>query len=120
MHVVVCWWDLSGSAQTIETLRVFLREQGIEPFTAYRGLRLKSWISDPATDRWGAVFLWETAEDALAPMPPQATELIGYPPTHCDSFDVEANVEGIHSGADLTRLGLVFAAAPAPTHAPLM
>ncbi len=115
MHVVVCWWDLSESEQTIESLRVFLREEGIAPFTRYRGLRLKSWISDAAAGRWGAVFLWESAEDAEAPMPPQATDLIGYPPTHSYAFDVEANVEGIHSGADLSRLGLVFAAAPAHT-----
>lgn len=109
MHAVVCWWDLTESEQTVESLRVFLRDEGIEPFTHYRGLRLKTWISDAQTRRWGAVFLWETAEDAKAPMPPRATELIGYPPTHNWSFDVEANVEGLHDGADLSRLGLVFA-----------
>ena len=113
MHVVVCWWDLSESTQSIESLRVFLRDEGIEPFTRYQGLRLKSWISDPFANRWGAVFLWESVEDAQAPMPPRATELIGYPPTHMYAFDVEANVEGIHSGADLTQLGLVFAGVPA-------
>jgi hypothetical protein len=112
MHAVVVWWDLTESTQTIESLRVYLREEGIEPFSQFKGLRLKYWISDQATNRWGAAFLWESVEASTVPMPPKATELIGYPPTHSFAFDVEATVEGIHSGADLAALGLVFDRSP--------
>ncbi|MCX4824942.1 hypothetical protein OG883_34820 [Streptomyces sp. NBC_01142] len=111
MHAVVVWWDLAGSGQTIESLRGFLRDEAVDRFSRIEGLRLKFWISDAATDRWGAVLLWESAEAAAAPLPSRAAELIGRPPVVRFSFDVEATVEGVH---DITALAGRGAALEAP------
>ncbi|MGW6569655.1 hypothetical protein [Streptomyces sp. NPDC054975] len=108
MKATFSWWDLSGSDQTIDSLRDYLREEGVDPWTEIHGLRLKFWISDRGTNRWGAVMLWDSAADLTAPMPPnRATELIGYPPTERMSTDIEAIVEGLHSG-QLAERGLAF------------
>lgn len=96
MRAIISWWDLSGSDQTIESLRDHLRDDGVQPWTEVRGMRLKFWISDPQTNRWGAVMLMDGTADPTAPMPPnRATELIGYPPTLRMAADVEAVVEGL-------------------------
>lgn len=108
MRAVVVWWDLSDSDQTIESLREFLREEAVDRFAAFRGLRLKLWISDPETQRWGAILLWESAEAAAQPLPTRAMELIGHKPTHISGFDVEATTEGIHAMAELAGRGLAF------------
>ncbi|BCJ69449.1 hypothetical protein [Polymorphospora rubra] len=108
MKASISWWDLSGSGQTIDSLRVYLREEGVQPWEQVHGMRLKFWISDRQANRWGAVMLWESTADLTAPMPPnRAAELIGYPPTHRMTTDVEAIVEGIHSGGLLDG-GLAF------------
>lgn len=108
MKATISWWDLSGSHQTIDSLRDYLRDEGVEPWTEVNGMRLKFWISDRETNRWGAVMLWDTGADLTAPMPPnRATELIGYPPTVRMVSDVEAIVEGAHSGPPADR-GLAF------------
>ncbi|MFZ3499672.1 hypothetical protein ACODT5_41800 [Streptomyces sp. 5.8] len=110
MKAAISWWDLSGSGQTIDSLRVYLRDEGVDPWTAIRGLRLKFWISDRVNNRWGAVMLWDSDADLTVPMPPnRATELIGYPPTERMTTDVEAIVEGVHSG-ELAERGLAFEA----------
>ncbi|MFF5139040.1 hypothetical protein ACFY6U_04695 [Streptomyces sp. NPDC013157] len=109
MHVVIAWWQLDRSAQTIASLRNFLRDEAVDRFSRVPGLRLKVWISDERTDRWGAVFLWESAEAAAAPLPARAAELIGYPPTERHAFDVEATTEGTYDTVRLARLGLAFA-----------
>jgi hypothetical protein len=108
MHAVVAWWDLADSGQTVESLREFLREEAVDRFSRTPGLRLKFWISDEAAGRWGAVFLWESAEAAAAPLPARAAELIGRPPTHRWSFEVEAVVEGLHDTPELAGVGLAF------------
>jgi len=113
MRAVVVWWDLTASSRSIEELRTFLREEAVDRFAAFPGLVLKTWISDPGTNRWGAVMLWESAEAAARPIPARAAELIGYPPTHRSAFDVEATVEGVHQLAGLSRLGLALADRPA-------
>ncbi|MFJ3585145.1 hypothetical protein ACIPPS_23365 [Streptomyces sp. NPDC090127] len=102
MRAVIVWWDLGGSAQTIESLRGFLRDEAVDRFSEVAGLRLKFWISDAATNRWGAVLLWESAEAAI---PQRAAELIGYPPTERHAFDVEATVEGVFAVAALAGRG---------------
>ena len=108
MKATISWWDLSRSDQTIDSLRAHLREEGVQPWAQVHGMRLKFWISDRETNRWGAVMLWESTADPTAPLPPnRATELIGYPPTDCMAPDVEAIVEGVHSG-QLADLGLAF------------
>lgn len=110
MRATIAWWDLSDSAQTIESLRDYLRDDGTVPWTEVPGLRLKFWISDPAGNRWGAVMVWEPGhpgEHQRLP-PHRAVELIGYPPTERVRYDVEATVEGRHSTPVLAGLGLAL------------
>lgn len=48
-------WDLSaGSNATFEELRGYLRERSIPRFEQMPGLRQQTWISDPASGKWGA------------------------------------------------------------------
>lgn len=111
MRVVIAWWDLTASAQTVESLREYLREESVDAFAAVRGLRLKVWIADSDSARWGVVMLWESAEAAekARRLPTRAAELIGYPATQRWSFEVEAAVEGRFERAELSRIGLAFA-----------
>jgi hypothetical protein len=108
MRAVIVWWDLSGSAQTIESLRAYLQDESVAAFAEVPGLRFKMWIADPQTDRWGAVLLWESAEAAGQPLPSRANELIGYPPVQSHVFDVEATVEGRYEVEQLAWRGLAF------------
>ncbi len=105
---MIVWWDLDDSGQTIASLREFLRDEAVDRFAKVPGLRLKVWISDERANRWGAVLLWESAEAAATPVPARAAELIGYPPAHKYTFDVEATTEGDYDIAQLARLGLAF------------
>ncbi|QXE37658.1 hypothetical protein KQY30_28970 [Streptomyces sp. GMY02] len=113
MIVTIAWWDLTESEQTIDSLREYLRDEGVPPWTSVTGLRLKFWISDRPGNRWGAVMLWESAEarDQQQLPPHRAAELIGYPPTERVRFEVEAMVEGAYGSAALSGLGLVYDAA---------
>ncbi|MFF3752739.1 hypothetical protein ACFYYH_20125 [Streptomyces sp. NPDC002018] len=109
MIVTVAWWDLTGSEQTIDSLREYLRDDGVPPWTTVKGLRLKCWLSDRPGNRWGAVMIWESAEAPEPPLPPhRAARLIGYPPTERVRFEVEATVEGAYDRAALSGLGLVY------------
>lgn len=108
MHAVIAWWDLKNSSQTIETLRSYLQDEAVAAFSEVPGLRLKTWISDPETNRWGAVLLWESREAAVQPLPGRAPQLIGYPPASYSSFDVEATVEGQYEVAALSGMGLAL------------
>ncbi|MEU2389350.1 hypothetical protein [Streptomyces sp. NPDC007369] len=110
MRATVAWWDLKGSGHSIESLRAYLREEAVDRFAAVEGLRLKFWIADPATERWGAVMLWESAQAAAQPLAPRAAELIGRTPVQYAVFDVEATVEGAHGMPVLPGLGLIPAA----------
>ncbi|MCX5077794.1 hypothetical protein OG321_35635 [Streptomyces sp. NBC_00424] len=108
MKATISWWDLTGSDQTIDSLRAYLRDEGVDPWTEIHGMRLKFWISDRQTNRWGAVMLWDSTADLTASLPPnRATELIGYPPSIRMMTDVEAITEGVHSG-QLVERGLAF------------
>lgn len=101
MKATIAWWDLTHSAQTIDSLRAYLEEEGVKPWAEVHGLRLKFWIADRAGNRWGAVMLWETPPGPDQPLPPhKAAELIGYPPTERIRFDVEASIEGIWGHRD--------------------
>jgi hypothetical protein len=110
MHVVIAWWDLDSSAQTIDSLRDYLRDEAADAWARVPGLRLKLWIADRAMNRWGVIMLWENASAAKAPLPVRAAALIGYPTTSRWSFDVEAAVEGQFEIAALSKVGLAFAA----------
>jgi Putative mono-oxygenase ydhR len=101
-------WSLADSKMTIAELRRYLRYESVDAFAEVSGLRFKAWISDEATERWGAVYLWESAEAAVAELPSRARELIGKEPDIVEEFDVEATVEGRFEVEELARRGLAF------------
>ncbi len=103
-------WNLADSKTTIEELRRYLREALVDQFEEVPGLRFKAWISDEATERWGAVYLWESEEAARQPLAvlTSARELIGKDPDIGEEFDVEATIEGRFELDELSRLGLAF------------
>jgi hypothetical protein len=101
-------WNLADSKTTIAELRRYLRDEAVDAFEELPGLRFKAWLSDEVTERWGAVYLWESAEAAEQPLPSRARELIGKNPDVAEMFDVEATVEGAFALEQLGRLGLAF------------
>jgi Putative mono-oxygenase ydhR len=101
-------WNLADSKTTIHELRRYLRDESVDAFEEAPGLRFKAWISDEVTDRWGAVYLWESRQAADAPFPSRARELIGKEPDIAEEFDVEATIEGRFDLEELSRRGLAF------------
>jgi hypothetical protein len=101
-------WNLADSKTTIGELRRYLRDESVDAFEDVPGLRFKAWISDEATERWGAVYLWEAREAAKQEMPSRARELIGKGPDIGEEFDVEATIEGRFAVEELSRRGLAF------------
>jgi Putative mono-oxygenase ydhR len=101
-------WNLADSKTTIEELRRYLRDESVDSFAEVRGLRFKAWISDEVTERWGAVYLWESREAADQEIPSRARELIGKDPDIIEVFDIEATIEGRYAEEELSRLGLAF------------
>ena len=101
-------WSLADSQTTIGELRRYLRDESVDVFADVRGLRFKAWISDEVTERWGAVYLWESPEAAEQELPWRARELIGKDPDIIEVFDVEATIEGRYAEEELSRLGLAF------------
>ena len=108
MVVRIVLWSLADSKTTIEELRRYLRDESVDAFAEVEGLRFKAWISDPAGERWGAFYLFETLEASEAPLPGRARELIGKEPDLYETFDLEATVEGRYADEELSRLGLAF------------
>jgi hypothetical protein len=101
-------WNLADSKTTIEELRRYLHDESVDAFEDVPGLRFKAWFSDEATERWGAVYLWESAEAAEQDLPSRARELIGKEPDIGEEFDVEATIEGQFAIEELSRRGLAF------------
>jgi hypothetical protein len=101
-------WNLADSKTSIGELRRYLREESVDAFAEVPGLRFKAWISDEATERWGGVYLWESAQAAAQVVPSRARELIGKEPDIVEEFDVEATIEGRFELEELSRLGLAF------------
>jgi hypothetical protein len=101
-------WNLADSKTTIEELRRYLHDESVDAFEDVPGLRFKAWFSDEATERWGAVYLWESAEAAEQELPSRARELIGKEPDIGEEFDVEATIEGEFVIEELSRLRLAF------------
>ena len=98
-------WNLADSAISIEELRDYLREEAVDAFAAVPGILFRAWVSDASGERWGAIYVFESAEAAEQPLPSRARELIGKDPEVVEVFDLEASV----SVADqLSHLGLVF------------
>ena len=108
MLVRLVLWNLADSKTTIAELRRYLREESVDAFEEVPGLRFKAWISDEATERWGAVYLWESPEASEREIPSRARELIGKDPDIVEVFDVEATIEGRYAVEELSRLGLAF------------
>ena len=108
MIVRLVLWSLADSKTTVAELRRYLRDESVDAFADVAGLRLKAWISDEATERWGAVYLWESADDAEQAVPTRARELIGKDPDIAETFDVEATVEGRFAVEELSRRGVAF------------
>ncbi len=103
-------WNLADSQTTIAQLRRYLRDESVDAFEDVEGLRFKAWISDEATERWGAFYVWESQEASRQELPSRARELIGKEPDLVEEFDVEATIEGQFDVAALSRLGLAFEA----------
>jgi hypothetical protein len=101
-------WNLADSKTTIEELRRYLRDESVGQYEEVPGLRLKAWISDEATERWGAIYFWESAEAAHHELPGRARELIGRDPDVAEEFDLEATIEGAFTSDELSRRGLAF------------
>ena len=93
MYLRFVLWSLADSKTTMEELRRYLRDESVDEFAEVPGLRFKAWISDETTERWGAVYLWESAEAARQELPGRARELIGKEPEIAEEFDVEATVK---------------------------
>jgi len=106
--VRIVLWNLADSKTTIGELRRYLRDESVDLFEDVPGLRFKVWISDEVTERWGAVYVWESAEAAAQPVASRARELIGRDPDLTEEFDVEATIEGRFEFEELSRLGLAF------------
>ena len=108
MIVRLVIWNLADSMTTIEELRRYLRDESVDAFEDVPGLRFKAWFSDEVTERWGAVYLWESREAADQDLPSRARELIGKEPDIGEEFDVEATIEGAFAVEELSRRGLAF------------
>ena len=108
MIVRLVLWSLADSKTTIGELRRYLRDESVDAFADVAGLRFKAWISDEATERWGAIYLFETLEAAEQELPSRVRELIGNEPEVAEIFDVEATIEGRFAVEKLSRRGLAF------------
>ena len=69
------------------------------------GLLFKAWFSDEVTERWGAVYVFESREASEQELPSRARALIGKEPDVVEVFDLEASFS---VATELTRLGLAF------------
>ena len=105
MIVSLVLWNLADSKTNVEELRRYLRDEGVESFDRVPGLLFAAWISDETTERWGAVFVWNSDGAAEQPLPTRARELIGKDPEIAEVFDVEATVS---VASELARLGLAL------------
>jgi Putative mono-oxygenase ydhR len=101
-------WNLADADLSVAELRAYLRDEAVPAFAEVPGLRLKLWVSDEHTDRWGAVYLFESREAADAPMPSRMGELVDKDPDLVEEFDLEASIEGEFADDELSRRGLAF------------
>ena len=108
MIVRIVLWSLADSRSSIEELRRYLQDESVDQFAEVPGLRFKAWISDETTERWGAVYLFESREAADQALPSRARELIGKAPDLLEEFDLEASIEGSYVEEELSRRGLAF------------
>ena len=105
MLVRLVLWNLADSQTNIGELRRYLQDESVAQFEQVPGLLFKAWVSDGATERWGAIYLWESREASEQVVPSRARELIGKDPEIAEVFDLEASVS---VAPELARLGLAF------------
>jgi hypothetical protein len=105
MVVRLVIWNLADSQTNIGELRRYLRDEAVPAFEEVPGLLFKGWFSDEVSERWGAVYLWESQEASEQELPSRARELIGKNPDIVEVFDLEASVS---IAPQLARLGLAF------------
>ncbi len=105
MIVRLVLWNLGDSLTNVGELRRYLRDESVDRFEQVPGLLFKAWVSDETTERWGAVYVWESYEASEQELPSRARELIGKEPEIVEVFDLEATVS---TAAELARLGLAF------------
>jgi hypothetical protein len=98
-------WDLADSLTNVGELRRYLQDEAVDAFAEVEGPRFKAWISDAATERWGAIYLFESPQAARQPLPSRVRELIS---KDADEFELEASIEGRYADEALSRLGLAF------------
>jgi hypothetical protein len=103
--VRIVLWSLADSRTTVAELRRYVRDEAVDAFDELPGLLFKAWVSDELTERWGAVYVWDSREAAEEPLPSRAGDLIGKDPDIAELFDLEATVS-VESG--LAGLGLAF------------
>jgi hypothetical protein len=101
-------WSLADSKTSVAVLRRYLSDEAVDAFEGVPGLRFKAWLSDEATERWGAISFWETRAAADQELPDRARELIGKEPDIGEEFDLEATIEGEFELPELSRRGLAF------------
>src|SRR5512133_1930017 len=105
MVVRLVLWNLADSKTNIAELRRYLRDEGVDTFDTLPGLLFTAWIADETTERWGAVYVWESRDAAEQPLPTRARELIAKDPEIAEIFDIEATVS---VASELARLGLAL------------
>jgi hypothetical protein len=105
MVVRLVIWNLADSLTNVGELRRYLEDEAVPAFERVPGLLFKGWFSDEATERWGAVYVWESPEAAEQELPTRARELIGKNPDIVEVFDLEASVS---VAEELAHLGLAF------------
>jgi hypothetical protein len=98
-------WSLADSQTNVGELRRYLQDEAVDAFASVPGLLFKAWISDEVTERWGAIYVWESKDDSMQELPSRARELIGKDPDVVEMFDLEASVS---VSSQLARLGLAF------------
>jgi hypothetical protein len=98
-------WSLADSLTNVGELRRYLRDESVDQFANVPGLLFKAWVSDEATERWGAIYVWESRSASEQELPSRARELIGKEPEIIELFDLEATVS---VAPELARLGLAL------------
>ena len=90
MLVTLLLWNLADSKTNVDELRRYLQAEAVDPFDGLPGLVFKAWVSDEVTERWGAIFVWESREAAEQELPSSPRDLIGKDPEIAELFDLEA------------------------------
>jgi hypothetical protein len=98
-------WNLADSKTTVAELRRYLADEAVDAFAELPGLLFKAWVSDDGGERWGAIYVWESAKAAEQPLPSRARDLIGRDPDILEIFDLEATVS---VASELDHLGLAL------------